>query len=321
MVKFGIAGTNWISGDFVKVIKNTKGCEVAGVYSRKKETAEEFIKKYEIENGKVFTNLEEMAESNEIDAVYIGSPNSLHGKQSLICLKNKKHVICEKPVTTDLEIFDKNVKLAKKNNVVYMEAMKTTFLPNMKVLKENIGRIGKIRNVIFNYSQYSSRYDKLLNGELTNVFDPKYHGGSSFDLGVYPLYVALYLFGEPLSFTARNIMVSSGVDGAGTIILTYEDKIVTIVHSKISQTYTKSEILGEKGSIVIDDISRLKSIKLVMREGDSEYLTLPQSTNQMVYELEEFLKLIKEEKNESNINTFDISRKSVEILSRVRYKV
>ena len=58
-----------------------------------------------------------------------------------------------------------------------------------------------------------------------------------------------------------------------------------------------------------------------MREGDSEYLTLPQSTNQMVYELEEFLKLIKEEKNESNINTFDISRKSVEILSRVRYKV
>lgn len=272
MIKFGIVGTNWISGDFV-------------------------------------------------DAVYIGSPNSLHGEQAYLCLSNKKHVICEKPVTTDLEIFDKNVKLAKKNNVVYMEAMKTTFLPNMKVLKENIGRIGKIRNVIFNYSQYSSRYDKLLNGELTNVFDPKYHGGSSFDLGVYPLYMALYLFGEPLSFTARNIMVSSGVDGAGTIILTYEDKIVTIVHSKISQTYTKSEILGEKGSIVIDDISRLKSIKLVMREGDSEYLTLPQSTNQMVYELEEFLKLIKEEKNESNINTFDISRKSVEILSRVRYKV
>lgn len=320
MIKFGIVGTNWISGDFVDAVKRDKNCKIVSVYSRREETGKDFCDRYELDI-EIFTDLEKMLKSDLVDAVYIGSPNSLHGEQAYLCLSNKKHVICEKPITTDLEIFDKNVKLAKKNNVVYMEAMKTTFLPNMKALKENLDRIGKVRNVIFNYSQYSSRYDKLLNGELTNVFDPKYHGGSSFDLGVYPLYVALYLFGEPLSFTARNIMVSSGVDGAGTIILTYEDKIVTIVHSKISQTYTKSEILGEKGSIVIDDISRLKSIKLVMREGESEYLTLPQSTNQMVYELEEFLKLIKEGKNESTVNTFDISRKSVEILSRVRYKV
>ena len=89
MVRFGIIGTNWISGDFVKAVKSTEGCGVRAVYSRKKETAEEFIKKYEIENGKIFTNLEEMAESNEIDAVYISSPNSLHGKQSLIFLRNK----------------------------------------------------------------------------------------------------------------------------------------------------------------------------------------------------------------------------------------
>ena len=47
MVRFGIIGTNWISGDFVKAVKSTEGCEVRAVYSRKKETAEEFIKKYE----------------------------------------------------------------------------------------------------------------------------------------------------------------------------------------------------------------------------------------------------------------------------------
>ena len=320
MIKFGIVGTNWISGDFVDAIKKDNSCKIVAVCSRKKETGLDFCEKYEL-NIEVFTDLEEMTKSDIIDAVYIGSPNSLHGEQAFICLNNKKHVICEKPITTDLEIFDKNVKLAKKNNVAYMEAMKTTFLPNMKVLKENLSRIGTVRNVVFNYSQYSSRYDKLLEGEVTNVFNPKFHGGSSFDLGVYPVYMALDLFGEPLSYTARNYMLPSGVDGAGTIILTYEDKIVTIIHSKISQTYTKSEILGEKGSIIIEDISRLKSIKLVLRDGTMEYLTLPQSPNQMVYELKEFLRLIKDGEVESPINSFENSRNSVEILSRVRNKI
>ena len=116
-----------------------------------------------------------------------------------------------------------------------MEAMKTTFLPNMKVLKENIGRIGKIRNVIFNYSQYSSRYDKLLNGELTNVFDPKYHGGSSFDLGVYPLYVALYLFGEPLSFPpkAKLFKLSAKANVIASLNSIFPEPLISAVLSSL----------------------------------------------------------------------------------------
>lgn len=320
MIKFGIIGTNWISKDFVEAIKRNPKCEVGAIYSRKEETALEFQKNCGV-GGKIFTDLEEMGKSSDIDAVYIASPNSLHGEQTTIFLLNKKHVICEKPITTDLEIFDRNIKIAEKNKVVYMEAMKTTFLPNMKVLKDNLHRIGEIRNVVFNFSQYSSRYDLLKNGELTNVFDTKFHGGSSFDLGIYPLYVSLDLFGEPLSFTARNYLVESGVDGTGTMLLTYSDKIITIIHSKITQTFLPNEILGEKGSILIDDISKMRSIKLILRDGTEENLTVEQDSNQMVYELDEFLNLIESGELESKVNTFKNSRKSVEILSRVRFKI
>lgn len=318
MVRFGIIGTNWISGDFIEAIKITEGAEVKAVYSRKRETAEEFVKKYNIENCRIFTDLEKMAESEEIDAVYVGSPNSLHSSQSILCLKNKKHVICEKPIATKVEDFDKMTAIAEENNVTLMEAMKTTFLPNIQAVRENIGRIGDIRNITANFCQYSSRYDLLKKGEVTNVFNPEFDGGSAFDIGVYPLYFVLSLFGIPNSYTGSNIFLSSGIDGAGNIILNYGDKIASVIHSKITETNIPSEILGEKGSIVINHISTADKVEIIMRNGEREDISCVQEKNQMIYELKEFISLIKKGEIESKINSFELSRKLVEILSYVR---
>ena len=318
MVRFGIIGTNWISGDFIEAIKITEGAEVKAVYSRKRETAEEFVKKYNIENCRIFTDLEKMAESEEIDAVYVGSPNSLHSSQSILCLKNKKHVICEKPIATKVEDFDKMTAIAEENNVTLMEAMKTTFLPNIQAVRENIERIGDIRNITANFCQYSSRYDLLKKGEVTNVFNPEFDGGSAFDIGVYPLYFVLSLFGIPKSYTGSNIFLSSGVDGAGNIILNYGDKIASVIHSKITETNIPSEILGEKGSIVINHISTADKVEIILRNGEKEDISCVQEKNQMIYELKEFISLIKKGEIESKINSFELSRKSVEILSYVR---
>ena len=318
MVRFGIIGTNWISGDFIEAIKITEGAEVKAVYSRKRETAEEFVKKYNIENCRIFTDLEKMAESEEIDAVYVGSPNSLHSSQSILCLKNKKHVICEKPIATKVEDFDKMTAIAEENNVTLMEAMKTTFLPNIQAVRETIERIGDIRNITANFCQYSSRYDLLKKGEVTNVFNPEFDGGSAFDIGVYPLYFVLSLFGIPKSYTGSNIFLSSGVDGAGNIILNYGDKIASVIHSKITETNIPSEILGEKGSIVINHISTADKVEIIPRNGEKEDISCIQEKNQMIYELKEFISLIKKGEIESKINSFELSRKSVEILSYVR---
>ncbi len=318
MVRFGIIGTNWISGDFTEAIRVTEGAEVKAVYSRKRETAEEFVKKYNIENCRIFTDLEKMAESEEIDAVYVGSPNSLHSSQSILCLKNKKHVICEKPIATKVEDFDKMTAIAEENNVTLMEAMKTTFLPNIQAVRENIERIGDIRNITANFCQYSSRYDLLKKGEVTNVFNPEFDGGSAFDIGVYPLYFVLSLFGIPKSYTGSNIFLSSGVDGAGNIILNYGDKIASVIYSKITETNIPSEILGEKGSIVINHISTADKVEIIMRNGEREDISCVQEKNQMIYELKEFISLIKKGEIESKINSFELSRKLVEILSYVR---
>ena len=56
---------------------------------------------------------------------------------------------------------------------------------------------GNLRSAMFPYIQYSSRYDLFLQGEEPNIFSSTFSGGALVDLGVYPLFLAVGLFGEP----------------------------------------------------------------------------------------------------------------------------
>ncbi|MFN1875165.1 Gfo/Idh/MocA family protein [Clostridioides difficile] len=89
-----------------------------------------------------------MAKSKDIDAVYIASPNALHSKQTITCLKHKKHVLCEKSLASNLKEVKSMIKTAKDNNVLLMEAMRITCVPNFKAVKENLYKIGKIRRFL-----------------------------------------------------------------------------------------------------------------------------------------------------------------------------
>ena len=247
MVRFGIIGTSCISDKFVEALKTIKKCKVTAVYSRSVEKGDYFATKHDIET--IYLSLEEMAESQKVDAVYIASPNGLHPSQAIKMMENGKHVICEKAIAPTVKELDEMIKTARENNVVLMEAMRPTLNPNFKIIKDSLEKIGPVRGITASYCQYSSRYDNLKKGELTNIFDPKFSGGALYDIGVYPLYFTIGMFGIPEEYIGKNYLVSSGADGYGNIILKYNDKIASIIYSKITDSKTPSEIQGEKGSI------------------------------------------------------------------------
>lgn len=195
-----------------------------------------------------------------------------------------------------------------------MEAMRPTTNPNFKLIKENLYKIGAIRQVMLKYCQYSSRYDLLKAGEITNIFDKNMSGGALYDIGVYPLYFTLAMFGEPKEYMGSNYLLSSGVDGCGTILLKYPDKIGVISYSKITDEKTPSEIIGEDGSIVINKVSTVKGITIKYKDGREEKIEVDTYENDMRYEIEEFAKLIEEGRVESTLNSFATSRKCVEIM-------
>lgn len=318
MINFAIIGSSSISEKFIDALKSTKECNIYALLSREINRGKEFAKKFNIE--KVYTNIEELLNDSKIDAVYIASPNGKHFEQAKLSLEAKKNVICEKPIVPTVKEFDILKELALKNKVTLMEAMRPTTNPNFKIIKDNLYKIGDVRQILVKYCQYSSRYDLLKNGEVTNIFNKELAGGSLYDIGVYPLYFTLAMFGEPKEYFGYNFLLSSGVDGCGSILLKYEDKIANISYSKITHEQSQSEILGENGSIIIDKVSHVKGITIKYRDGREEKLGIKLYENDMRYEIEEFIKLIKNGEVESKLNSFTTSRKCVEIMENIANK-
>ncbi|GAA0739257.1 Gfo/Idh/MocA family oxidoreductase [Clostridium oceanicum] len=316
MIRIGIIGTNFITDQFIEGCKLVKDIKISAVYSRTLKKAEEFSKKYSIENR--FTNLEDMAKSNIIDAVYIASPNSLHKKQSLLFLNNKKHVLCEKPSCSNVKELKEIIEVSKKNKVLFMEAMKSSFMPNFKTIKENLYKIGKVRRYFASYCKYSSRYDLYKEGKNPNTFNPKFSNGSLMDLGVYCIYPVINLFGIPNKIDANAFKLESGVDGQGSVSLSYDSMDAIIMHSKIANSYMLNEIEGEKGTIVIDQISTPENVKIIYKDGKKEDITRKQIKENMCYEIEEFVNLIKEGKIESTINSHELSFNVMKVLETSR---
>ncbi len=162
-----------------------------------------------------FTNLEEMAASDLLDAVYIASPNAFHYEQARLFLEHGKHVICEKPLCAQARKVRELQQIAKDRGLVYLEAIMFLHLPQRKLLEDALGQLGQITLVKLDFCQRSSKLDRYLEGELPNIFNPAMETGALMDLGVYCVYPALALFGEPESFTVEPQMMESGADGAG----------------------------------------------------------------------------------------------------------
>lgn len=319
MVNIGIIGTNFITDRLIEGARLVSDAKISAVYSRTEEKGKEFAEKHNIEY--VFTNLEEMAKSDVIDAVYIASPNSLHARQAILFLNNKKHVLGEKAFASNTKEVDEMIKAAKENNVVLMEAMKSTLLPNFKVVKDNLYKIGKVRKYFASYCQYSSRYDKYKAGEVLNAFKKELSNGALMDIGVYCIAPMVNLFGKPKTIKANGIMLKTGVDGEGSILFGYDDMEAAVIYSKISNSYLPSEIQGEEGSIIIDRINTFDKIKIIYRDGREEDLSLEHEEANMCYEVQEFVDLIKSGEKESKINSLQVSRDVIEVIEEARKQI
>ncbi len=112
MIRFAVIGTNWITRQFVEAAHESGKYKLTAVYSRSLEQAQHFANDFSVEH--LFTSLEAMAESDAIDAVYIASPNALHFSQTQLFLSHKIHVICEKPLASNLAEVDAAIACARK---------------------------------------------------------------------------------------------------------------------------------------------------------------------------------------------------------------
>lgn len=292
MINFAVIGSHWISEKFVDATRIKNQLSLCAVYSRTLSSAQIFADKFAVTS--CYDNLATLAQDDNVQAVYIASPNSLHFVQAMQMLNAGKHVICEKPLASNATQVELLFDTAIKNGVILFEAYMSAHLPNFKVVEQNLANIGRLRKANLSYCQYSSRYPAYLAGENPNTFNPQFCNGSIMDIGYYCVAFSVALFGKPNAIQAQAVLLDSGVDGCGTAILDYGDFCVTIDHSKISDSQLPSEIQGEQGSLVIEHIAQCKKVGLYQQQlGD---LSTTQVDNCMFYETQFFAQQIQAKK-------------------------
>lgn len=313
-VNFAVIGTNMITDRFIKAAKKTEEFCLKGVYSRSMERALEYGGKYGAQL--FFDNLEDLAASSQIDAVYVASPNCCHAKQSIRMMEAHKHVLCEKPVASNVREFQAMEDAALKNQVIFMEAMRNVYTPGFRAVKENLYKLGKIRRATLQYCQYSSRYDNFKKGIIENAFKPELSNGALMDIGSYCVHFMAALFGKPESIQSCSLKLSNGADGAGTILAQYQGMQAELIYSKITDSRLPSQIQGEEGSMVIQEVSNPRKAVIYSRRGEQEVLEISSIDTDMTYEIREFLRLIQEKQYDHPY--LRNSRLEMEIIDQVR---
>ena len=257
-MRFVTIGTSGITREFVAAAKNA-GAEYVGAYSRDISRARAFAGDF---GGSLcFDDLGSLAACGDADPVYVASPNALHARQSRLMLEAGKHVICEKPAATDPAELRGLQELADKKGVIYVEAIMSLHSPGLAALKKAMGRVGEISFAHIDFSQLSSRYALLKNGEMTNIFSQEMQAGCLEDIGLYCVYLTLELFGKPDRIVSKSVFLPSAADGRGCALVEYADKEVVLTHSKTAQSFSPSQILGDRGAVTVGSVSQVKDVR------------------------------------------------------------
>ncbi len=315
-IRLGTIGSGMIVHSILDAVRVTEGITCGAVYSRTLEKGQELAEQYEA--SKVYANLEEMLADEDINFVYVASPNLLHYEQTRKTLLAGKHVICEKPFCTKADQARELTALAKEKRLFLADAVPTAFLPNLEVLKRELPKVGKVRLVLGNYSQYSSRYDLLKKGEIPNVFNPKFGGGCLMDINFYNVYLNVALFGKPREFVYFPNRYKSLVDTSGVLVMQYDGFVSQSAGAKDTWGVNSVQVEGEEGYIYIKDGSNgLAKIQVVTKEKE-EVFNCQENSNRWFYEVQNMTKMILEDDHAQNDRNLEVMMEVIEVLESAR---
>ena len=321
-IRLGTIGSGVIVHSILDNVQRTQGIELEAVYSRSQEKGDKLAAEYGC--NKVYTDMDAFLADENVNLVYIATPNLLHYEQAKKALLAGKHVLLEKPFTTKAEHARELAAIAKEKHLFLVEAAPTGFLPNFAILKEELGKIGPIKLVMSNYSQYSSRYDAVLRGEKPAIFDPDYAGGCLMDINFYNVLLNILLFGKPTSAKYHANRFPGLSDTSGVMVMEYDGFVSTNAGAKDTWGVNFFQIEGEKGYIYIENGSNgIKSVRVVTKTGDDTYNAQP-DTDRWFYEIQEVTRLLLNEeyadiyarldKTVAAVETIEAARKAAGIL-------
>jgi scyllo-inositol 2-dehydrogenase (NADP+) len=313
-IKWGILSTGRIAKIFAEGLKYVENAELFAVGSRNIESAKQFATNFNV--PKAYGSYQELVKDPDVDVIYVATPHNLHCENTLMALEHNKHVLCEKPLGVNGKEVRRMMSQAKEKNLFLMEALWSRFLPNIIKTKKMIdaGEIGKIK-LLTVYFAFRS-----MNGPEHKQFNRDLCGGSLLDIGIYNVFLTLFLLGSPKGFKAMAGIGKTEVDDTCSITFQYEEDTIAVTYSSyMANTPTVAEIHGETGKIFLEDrYFRPGKVKLTRNNGEEKLLSFDFKGNGYNYEAEEVVKCIQAGKTESDKMSWKKSLELHDMLDSIR---
>jgi predicted dehydrogenase len=255
-LQWGVIGTGGIASDFTEALAGSDRCKVVNVVGSSLPKARAFADRFRIPAAA--PALGDLLADPAVEAVYIATPHPSHEAQALASIEAGKHVLCEKPLTTDAASSARVIEAARGRGVFLMEAFMYRCHPLMRELVTRLqeGVIGPLRHV---RADFAFRVPRNPAGRLFNV---ALAGGGILDVGGYPMSLARLLAGivelrpfvEPVKIDAIGIIGPTGVDELTTANLTFASGFTATVTAGVYHDGGRTAVIfGESGKVVIPD--------------------------------------------------------------------
>ncbi len=283
-MKLGIVGSGMIVEDLLLIhISGTK---------RSEEKVKNLCKKHHFK--RCSTSYDQLLNDEEVDTIYVALPNHLHYEYTRQALQANKNVILEKPFTSTIEEAQELEKLAIENHLFLWEAITNQYLPNFYKVKELLPKLGRIKIVECNFSQYSSRYNAFKEGNILPAFDYTKSGGALMDLNIYNIHFVVGLFGKPINIEYYP-NIERNIDTSGILILDYGSFKCVCIGSKDCKAPLSNNIQGDEGCIHIETpVAIIETIDMFMNDGTKETITENKNVHKMYEEFMAFEKMYQE---------------------------
>jgi UDP-N-acetyl-2-amino-2-deoxyglucuronate dehydrogenase len=258
---FGIVGLGNISGMHAKAIMEIEGCTLVGGLDRRQESVDAFANTY---GCRGYTDIDAFLADDEIDIVTIATPSGLHLEGALAVAKAKKHLIIEKPIEITKARSQQIIDACTENGVKLMGIFPSRFHDAPQMVKRAIdeGRFGRIVMADAQIKWYRSQayYDS---GAWRGTWELD-GGGAMMNQGIHAIDLMQWLAGdveEVFAFSDTLTHERIEVEDTAVAVLRFVHGGLGVIEATTSAYpgfLKRVEILGSKGSVVIEEESIVK---------------------------------------------------------------
>ncbi len=311
--RWGILGCGNIAKKFATGLQALDDAKLVAVGSRSQENADRFADEFDADRR--HASYEALASDPDIDAIYVATPHPFHAENSILCLKHKKPVICEKPFTLNKSQAEEVVAVARAEKVFLMEAMWTRFLPMIVRVRKLVadGAIGDVRMV-----QADFGFRANVNPE-SRLFDLALGGGGLLDVGVYVVSFASMILGTPATIASSAVIGETGVDEQAGMVFTYPGGQMALLSCAIrTSTPHQATIIGVDGHIRLHSSFWNGTGATLHRGKDVEEIEEPYPGNGYNLEAAEVARCVRAGRLESDTIPHDESIAIIDTLDEIR---